>query len=166
MKEVQHTALDGSRVNIRSRGLDLSKPASSIAVAALPKFGRKDIKTGGRPFGAWLAKVFRVTLNEEYAYQSGTLRVGESYLPAGRILFAVWEGVSSSVATELYNDASASDAVALFENFALSESPSGDAIVTPRSRSAAQGAWSRSRSRRLRRRRWRCRGSTLDCRRA
>src|SRR6266545_458992 len=132
MAEARHFTLDRTQVTITSRDLDLSRPAGSVAVAAL-RSGPQEITGGVRGLGESIARAMHVRFDEQYSYQGGTLLTGEGPLPPnGRIRLFVWEGNRSSVATALYNGASTADGIALLDQFALAEAITGEATVRPR----------------------------------
>ena len=130
--EAQHTALDGSAVTVRARGLDLAKRGSSVVRAGSPRYGRTELTAFRRQDGEEYARAMRVTLTEAFAYRNGTLRVGEEFRNGGKTLLAVWEGSRSALAFALHNNVSAADAMAFLEDFTLSECQTGEVTCLPR----------------------------------
>lgn len=126
-----HTALDGHRVAVTSETLNLSRPATST-VTAVVENSRQEFTAGTRAFGDSYAALSRVSLDEEYSFQQGRLRVGVGFGLTGAVCVAVWGKDRSSIVTHLYGDATAEDAVALFDRFIVGETTIGQPTLVPR----------------------------------
>ena len=113
---VTHTATDGSLVEFSGSGIDLSLPATSFMEMLCP-IGVRHIKTGPNGFIVGVAADLGITsFSEEYTYQSGRLRIGETvqyFAEEDRhalLRLALWEGSKFGMLTSIYGG----DSLALF----------------------------------------------------
>jgi hypothetical protein len=132
---VQHLALDGSLVTIRSVSTaDLDTEASSVAIFSVDGIAR-EFTASHRTFGVDVAEYYGADLPERYSLQGGELLVGStiqvwpeldnSDRPLTSLLrVGVWQGQQHSVVSHVYGGESA-DVVHLFSQFEITETASG-----------------------------------------
>jgi hypothetical protein len=143
MAEVSHRALDGRRFQL-SGPLDLSQPFTSVVGITVD--GRlHELTAGPVGLGEELARAVGVeALDEELAFQGGTVRIGRArHYDAGirlteDVLVAVWQGRRYCVVLRLYR-ASTADAVGLLRTLRITEHDDGIAL-TPDPRSGTEFA--------------------------
>ena len=124
-----YTAIDGSRVVLRTAGVTSGAPASCTAIAQLGR-RRLDLASGVPAHGRDRAAVVGVVLHEEYEYRGGRLRVGarESRSPQGvldRVRTAVWEGRRRCLSFHLNGATTTADVVAVLDGLELDETADG-----------------------------------------
>jgi hypothetical protein len=128
VSSVAHAAIDGGLVEIAGP-VDLRSPPTSVVVAIVA--GRQYEFTSGRlGFGETIAAEFGISLDEEYAFQGGRLRVGTALVadPTNQrenvFNMAVWEGKNYSLEIGSY-DVASSGLIALFGMLTITETDQG-----------------------------------------
>lgn len=139
--EAEHTCLDASVVKISSYvSLDLAQPFGSVIHARFGPFFHEFIG-GPLDYGRRVAEGLEITLDEEYSYQGGVLRLGSTILfdDITKLQtirrFAVWEGQSFSFKTFLHGGSS-KDLISVIDKFDISEGAAG-IVLSPKPGAAA-----------------------------
>lgn len=135
MPEVLHTALDGSQVRMTAP-YDLNRPGSTAFIVADGGTFRQEFGSGDLILGELVATAHGITLDEDYAFQGGRLRIGaaEKYDDQISLRYmmrlGVWEGERHSIKTIIFGGTS-SDIIALYDQFEIRETTTG-VILNPR----------------------------------
>jgi hypothetical protein len=146
LSSITRAALDGGLVTISVQG-DLDRPWGTYVEYSLggsiQQFG-----AGGIDFAATIARELSISLDEQYSFQGGRLRIGSKseYNPVTRqrelTRIGVWEGWGFSLKAVLYNRSS-KDMIGLLERFTVTETPNGLVIdpVRPALAELQRGQW-------------------------
>ncbi|MGH8905703.1 MAG: hypothetical protein ACRD0K_04130 [Egibacteraceae bacterium] len=123
------TAIDGSQVVLQMPGAAVGAPASCMALARVGQ-RRLDLASGVTAHGARRAAAVGVTLDEEYEYHGGRLRVGSRQARTARgvldrVRTAVWEGRRHCLSFHLNGAATTSDVLAVLDGLRVDETGGG-----------------------------------------